>query len=507
MKLRPTIVLAALLAGLAIPAPAAFAQSAYTVPTDNPFAGRAGAAPEIWAFGFRNPYRFAFDRATGDLLIGDVGGDEREEVDLMGSGRGGTNFGWSCREGKVAGPGNCAAPGAVDPIFDYNKPTSRSITGGYMVRDPALTGLVGRYLYADFFDGAIRSIRVDGANPDDRSTGAPATDQLSSFGQDADGRLYTTDLDDGRVYRLTAGTVQGTLGHVQVGGSFSLPTYVTTPPADSSRLFVTEQAGRVRLIVNGVTQAQPFLDISGDTTASGERGLFSIAFAPDYAASGRFYVFHTEPAGDLRIEEFRRSAGNPNLADPATRRVVLSIEHSENNNHNGGALQFGPDGCLYIGIGDGGSQGDPHRNAQNLGVMLGKILRIDPNPATSCRAVVALSDRTPPRLRTRVPRRQHVRRRRGPGVIAYARSSEAGTVAMSARVVIGRRAYKLRKVTRRVAAHRRLKLRVRLTRRSSRALRRALRLHRRATVRVALRARDRAGNRSRLVRARVRVLR
>ncbi len=500
--------IAGAVAWLAMLCPQALAQGGYAVPAGNPFAGRAGAAPEIWALGFRNPYRFSFDQQTGDLLIGDVGGSEREEVDVMGGGQGGANFGWPCREGKAAGPSDCAAPGAVEPIFDYSKASSRAITGGYVVRDPALTGLVGRYLYADYFDGAIRSIRVDPANTDDQSTGAPATPNLSSFGQDSDGHLYTTDLDDGRVYRLTAGTVAGTLGHVQVGGGLNMPTYVTSPPGDSSRLFVTEQEGRVRLIANGVTQAQPFLDISGDTSADGERGLFSIAFPADYASSGKFYVDHTEPGGDIRIEEFRRSAANANLADPASRRVVLSIEHSENNNHNGGQLQFGPDRCLYVSVGDGGGQGDPHGNAQNLGVLLGKILRIDTNPATPCRTVVSGVDRTPPRLSSRVPRRQRPDRRRGRrGVIAYARCSEACMVSMSARLVIGRRAYRLKKVTKRVAAHRRLKLRVPLTRRSTRAVRRALRRHRRVRVSLAFRARDGAGNRSGLVRKRVRVLR
>jgi glucose/arabinose dehydrogenase len=488
----------------------ALAQQGYTVPPGNPFAGRPGAAPEVWAYGFRNPYRFSFDRATGALLIGDVGGSEREEVDLLGPGVGGANFGWNCREGKAAGPGNCVAAGAVDPIFDYSKASPRAITGGYVVRDPALAGLVGRYLYADYYDGEIRSIRVDATNPDDRSTGAPTTPNLSSFGEDAAGRIYTTDLAAGVVYRLTPGASPGTLGHVQVGGSFNAPTYVTAPPEDTSRLFVTEREGRVRVVVNGATQAQPFLDISGDTSTDGERGLLSIAFAPDYSSSGKFYVFHTDSGGDLRIEEFRRSAANPNLADPATRRGVLTIEHSAQTNHNGGTLQFGPDGCLYAGTGDGGGQGDPNRNAQNLGALLGKLLRIDPGPSTPCRGVGAAGDRTAPRLRVRVPKRQRVRRRRGPGVLAYARCNENCTVSMSARVVIGRGSYTLKKISRRARANRRIKLRLRLTRRGSRAIKSALRPHSRRgrpRVRVALRARDGSGNRSRLARARVRVRR
>ena len=110
----------------------------------------------------------------------------------------------------------------------------------------------------------------------------------------------------------------------------------------------------------------------------GERGLLSVAFPPDYATSGRFYVYFTDTGGDIRIEEYRRSA-NADLADRTTRRAVLGIEHSSQSNHNGGQLQFGPDGYLYAGTGDGGGGNDIHDNAQNLGTLLGKLLRIDPD--------------------------------------------------------------------------------------------------------------------------------
>jgi glucose/arabinose dehydrogenase len=127
----------------------------YQIPPDNPFVGVAAAAPEVYALGLRNPWRFSFDRQTGDLLIGDVGGGLREEVDWTGNQAArGANFGWPCREGKTAGPGGarCPVSNSVEPLFDY--PTSGSaITGGFVVRDASLAGLVGRYLYADFFDG------------------------------------------------------------------------------------------------------------------------------------------------------------------------------------------------------------------------------------------------------------------------------------------------------------------------------------------------------------------
>jgi glucose/arabinose dehydrogenase len=109
-----------------------------------------------------------------------------------------------------------------------------------------------------------------------------------------------------------------------------------------------------------------------------ERGVLSMVFAPDYATSRRFYVAYTAPNGDVTIDEFRRSGDNPDRADPASRRNLLSVEHRENGNHNAGQLQFGPDGLLYATIGDGGGGGDPNGNAQNLGTLLGKLIRIDP---------------------------------------------------------------------------------------------------------------------------------
>jgi glucose/arabinose dehydrogenase len=161
-------------------------------------------------------------------------------------------------------------------------------------------------------------------------------------------------------------------------GTFSAPTYVAAPPGDGERLFVVEQGGRIRLVRNGTLLPTAFLDLTTLVLSGGERGLFSIAFAPDYAASGRFYVYYTarEPEGELTIAEYLRSA-NPDVAEQAG-RIVLSIPHGTYANHNGGQLKFGPDGHLYIGTGDGGGGGDPDRNAQDLNSLLGKLLRIDP---------------------------------------------------------------------------------------------------------------------------------
>ncbi len=161
-------------------------------------------------------------------------------------------------------------------------------------------------------------------------------------------------------------------------GTFSSPTYLTAPPGDAERLFVVQQGGRIRVVRNGALLPADFLDLTSLVLSGGERGLLSMAFAPDYATSGRFYVYYTarSPEGQLRIEEFRRSA-NPDLADPGSRRTVLAIDHPRGN-HNGGQLQFGPDGFLYIGTGDGGGAGDPDLAGQRLDTLLGKILRINP---------------------------------------------------------------------------------------------------------------------------------
>ncbi|HEX8073765.1 MAG TPA: PQQ-dependent sugar dehydrogenase [Thermoleophilaceae bacterium] len=163
-------------------------------------------------------------------------------------------------------------------------------------------------------------------------------------------------------------------------GTFSEPVYAIGAPGDRSRLFVVEQAGRIRVRRKGRTLGRPFLDIRSRVLAGGERGLLSMAFAPDYQRSGLFYVYFTGRNGDVRIQQFRRSSGNPSVADAASGRDVLRVAHSRYPNHNGGQLQFGPDGYLYAGLGDGGGGGDQDRRGQDLGTLLAKLVRIDPRP-------------------------------------------------------------------------------------------------------------------------------
>jgi glucose/arabinose dehydrogenase len=165
-------------------------------------------------------------------------------------------------------------------------------------------------------------------------------------------------------------------------GVFSLPTYATGAPGDPHRIFVVQKHGQIVVVVNGRRASRPFLDITSLVGSGGnEQGLLSMAFAPDYANSGRFYVDYTGTNGDLHIVQYQRSGQDANLAAPSSARTVLTISHHQFSNHNGGQLQFGPDGDLYIGVGDGGSEGDPLNRGQNTNVLLGKVLRISPKTA------------------------------------------------------------------------------------------------------------------------------
>jgi len=165
-----------------------------------------------------------------------------------------------------------------------------------------------------------------------------------------------------------------TLDTQVVATGLSNPLYLTAPPGDP-RLFVVEQAGRVRIIANGALLTTPFLDITDRVLAGGERGLLSVAFHPNYATNGYLFVDYTDLSGDTRLDRFRVST-DPNVADKASAKAILFAEQPYAN-HNGGLVLFGPDGMLYVALGDGGSGGDPQGNGQDRGVLLGKLLRVD----------------------------------------------------------------------------------------------------------------------------------
>jgi glucose/arabinose dehydrogenase len=182
--------------------------------------------------------------------------------------------------------------------------------------------------------------------------------------------------------RLAAYAQVPPLDAVPVAGAPDVdqPLYVTAPPSDFQRLFIVQKTGQIRVRTAGGTFST-FLDLSALVGLGSEHGLLGLAFHPAYAANGWLYVYYTNPAFDSVVARYTVSAANPNVADPASALVVLTVTQPFSG-HKAGCLQFGPDGYLYVALGDGGSSNDPLNNAQNLGSKLGKILRIDvDNPA------------------------------------------------------------------------------------------------------------------------------
>ncbi len=177
----------------------------YGVPKDNPYAGNGDARPEILALGLRNPWRFSFDSKTGALWIGDVGQNSLEEIDVLPDPGQDANFGWSAFEGTEPFNSDQEAPDAIDPVLEYGRDQGCSVTGGYVVRDRSLDSLYGRYLYADFCQGQLRSFDAElaeseGRAQDDEAVGLQVP-SISSFGEDQRGRVYAVSL-DGPVFRL-----------------------------------------------------------------------------------------------------------------------------------------------------------------------------------------------------------------------------------------------------------------------------------------------------------------
>jgi|CXWL01.1.fsa_nt_gi glucose/arabinose dehydrogenase len=171
----------------------------------------------------------------------------------------------------------------------------------------------------------------------------------------------------------------------EIASGFINPVFITNAGDGSGRLFIIERAGRIRIIKNGIPLATPFLDIQAIVkSTSGEQGLLALAFHPAYSTNGKFFIAYTAPrngdnvGSNLILEQFTVSS-NPNIANPTSGSILLTIAHPSHSNHNGGGLAFGQDGYLYWTTGDGGSGGDPNNNAQNLNKLLGKVLRIDVN--------------------------------------------------------------------------------------------------------------------------------
>ena len=181
----------------------------YAIPARNPFVGRSGARGEIWSYGLRNPFRFSFDRDTGDLYIGDVGQATREEIDFAPrSSAGGENYGWNRTEGFLCfGAADCDVSGITLPNIDYGHDAGCSVIGGYVYRGSAIPSFRGHYFYGDFCSGFVRSLRVEGGNATDTREWpqlAPG-DQITSFGQDSAGEIYVV-TSGGGVFRFAPAT-------------------------------------------------------------------------------------------------------------------------------------------------------------------------------------------------------------------------------------------------------------------------------------------------------------
>jgi glucose/arabinose dehydrogenase len=196
------------------------------------------------------------------------------------------------------------------------------------------------------------------------------------------------------VLALVAGSANGAssaLRLVKVADGLDAPLFATAPAGEAKRLYVVEQGGLIRVVENGAVRAQPFLDLRAKVQAGGEQGLLGLAFARDYATSRTFVVDYTDRNGDTRVVRYR-SDGRNGLPGSAKQLLFVKQPYA---NHNGGMVAYGPDGYVYVGMGDGGSGGDPENRAQNMSTLLGKIVRLDPRKPAAKPVVVVAGVRNP----------------------------------------------------------------------------------------------------------------
>lgn len=186
----------------------------------------------------------------------------------------------------------------------------------------------------------------------------------------------TGGVDPGSVDCTDASGMAGQLKLTEIVTGLNKPVLVTAPRGDTDRTFIVEQTGVIQLLNNG--QQSVFLDIDNIVGTGGERGLLGVAFHPDYELNGRFFVHYSDNSGDSTLAEYKRSANDPNLADPAPVGSILLRVEQPYGNHNGGSIEFSPaDGMLYFGLGDGGSANDPLDSGQTTSSLLGAMLRLD----------------------------------------------------------------------------------------------------------------------------------
>jgi glucose/arabinose dehydrogenase len=236
---------------------------------------------------------------------------------------------------------------------------------------------------AELADLAPGNYTVDAADILSGATAVAPTPQSQSIRVTAGTAAVVT------VNYAARGPLALTLQPVATGMTF--PVYLTAPSGDS-RQFIVERAGRIRVMENGVLRAIAFLDIRNRISTAGEGGLLSMAFHPEYESNGYFFLYYTDLGGNIVIERMRVSLGDRNVADSLSGLPILTIAHPGYSNHYGGLLSFGSDGFLYAGTGDGGGAGDPQGNAQNRASLLGKLLRIDVDQASSSQPYLVPAD-------------------------------------------------------------------------------------------------------------------
>lgn len=223
-------------------------------------------------------------------------------------------------------------------------------------------------------DGDIASNRLHGTSDADTISGADSADRM--FGRGGDDVMYGFGVADND-------PESGTIQVDRIVQGLDRPIFAGSPPGRPDALFVAEQStGQIKIVDlnTNTVLATPFLDIDdAQITHDNEQGLLGVAFDPKYETNGRFYVDLTNENGDIEIWRYKRSAGDPDIANPASKHLIMRIDHPAAHNHNGGWIDFGPDGYLYIAVGDGGGGGDPGDDGQTPNSLLGKILRIDVN--------------------------------------------------------------------------------------------------------------------------------
>jgi glucose/arabinose dehydrogenase len=375
----------------------------YRIPPDNPYVGATtfnglpvnsnNVRTEFYAVGLRNPWRFSFDPVTHLLYLADVGQTSREEVNIIYKGG---NYGWAYREGFIARPGAPTPPAGfthINPIQDYIQEPSASITGGIVYHGSRIPALDGAYIFADYISGMIWQMRyeVTGGvtnivpfSPILTNTG------IACFGVDPSNQdALLGNVNNGRILRLMP--VGGGYAVSNAFGptlTFTAPVALVTPPGETNRLFVVEQSGRIAVITNLANPNRTvFMDIANRVRFNQEQGLLGLAFHPGYATNRHFYVFYVGNTNGVQtsdnssrhdiLSRFETSPTDPN-AGLANSEMILIRQLDEASNHNAGDLHFGPDGYLYVTLGDEGGGNDQFNNSQNITKdFFAGMLRID----------------------------------------------------------------------------------------------------------------------------------